>query len=85
MHNITKYCQTWLTCLLKAGFPMNFVCISIICLCINSYAVPLFGLNTFPAWAAANLGNSSMCDTSAATSFVANLSTTTLIGDATAS
>ena len=48
--------------MMKAGFPMNFVCVTIICICINTYAIPLFGLNTFPAWAAHNLQNASMCD-----------------------
>ena len=48
--------------MMKAGFLMNFVCVIIICLCINSYAIPLFSLNTFPDWAATNLQNISMCD-----------------------
>ena len=48
--------------MMKAGFPMNFVCVTVICICINTYAIPLFGLNTFPDWAAHNLENASMCD-----------------------
>lgn len=48
--------------MMKAGFPMNFVCVTVICICINTYAIPLFGLNTFPEWAAHNLENASMCD-----------------------
>ena len=48
--------------MMKAGFLMNFVCVIIICICINTYAIPLFSLNTFPHWAAVNLKNISMCE-----------------------
>ena len=30
---------------------MNVVCVLTVCMSINSYAVPLFNLDTFPAWA----------------------------------
>jgi len=48
--------------MMKAGFPMNLVCVTIICVCINSYAIPLFSLNSFPEWAAVKLGNASVCE-----------------------
>ena len=48
--------------MMKAGFPMNFVCVTVICLCINSYALPLLNLNTFPNWAAQSLENASICE-----------------------
>ena len=48
--------------MMKAGFPMNLVCVVIICLCINSYAIPLFSLNSFPEWAATKLDNATICD-----------------------
>ena len=48
--------------MMKAGFVMNLVCVVTICLSINTYAVPLFGLNIFPDWAAKKLENVSMCE-----------------------
>ena len=48
--------------MMKAGFLMNFVCVGIICICINTYAIPLFGLNNFPEWATKLLENTTMCD-----------------------
>ena len=33
---------------------MNLICFLVLILAINSYAVPMFGLDTFPAWAAIN-------------------------------
>jgi len=47
--------------MMKAGLVMNFVCVFTIALSINTYAVPLFGLNEFPDWAAIKLENASMC------------------------
>ena len=47
--------------MMKAGFVMNFICVITLCLSINTYAVPLFGLNSFPAWAAAVHPNATMC------------------------
>ena len=48
--------------MMKAGFPMNLVCVTIICASINSYAIPLFSLNSFPEWAAVKLDNASVCE-----------------------
>ena len=48
--------------MMKAGFVMNLVCVVTICLSINTYAVPLFGLNIFPDWAAKKLENVSICE-----------------------
>lgn len=31
---------------------MNLICFLVLILAINSYAVPMFGLDTFPDWAA---------------------------------
>ena len=47
--------------MMKAGFLMNFVCVITIALSINSYALPLFGVNEFPDWAAKKLENVSKC------------------------
>ena len=47
--------------MMKAGFVMNIICVFTLCLSINTYAVPLFGLNTFPDWAAAAQQNASAC------------------------
>ena len=33
---------------------MNLICFLVVSLAINTYAVPMFGLDTFPAWAALN-------------------------------
>jgi len=55
---------------------MNLICVVTLCVSINTYAVPLFGLNQFPAWAAARLSNASLCSTAAPV----NLSSSVLIG-----
>ena len=47
--------------MMKAGFVMNIICVFTLCLSINTYAVPLFGLNEFPDWAAAVHPNATMC------------------------
>jgi sodium-dependent dicarboxylate transporter 2/3/5 len=36
----------------RAGVVMNLICFLVVSLAINTYAVPMFGLDTFPAWAA---------------------------------
>ena len=48
--------------MMKAGFFMNIVCVFTIAISINTYAVPLFGLDEFPDWAAKKLENASMCE-----------------------
>jgi len=47
--------------MMKAGLVMNFVCVITIVLAVNTYAIPLFALNTFPDWASDKLANASMC------------------------
>ena len=37
--------------MMKAGFVMNILCVITLSVAINSYAVPLFDLKTFPDWA----------------------------------
>jgi sodium-dependent dicarboxylate transporter 2/3/5 len=37
--------------MMKAGMVMNIVCVFTIAIAINTYAIPLFGLNHFPDWA----------------------------------
>ena len=49
------------TDMMKAGFVMNLICVITLCISINSYAVPLFGLNEFPDWAAAKHPNITLC------------------------
>eukprot|EP00092_Neocalanus_flemingeri_P006840 GFUD01007385.1.p1 GENE.GFUD01007385.1~~GFUD01007385.1.p1 ORF type:complete len:728 (-),score=94.80 GFUD01007385.1:163-2346(-) len=49
------------TDMMKAGFVMNLICVITLSISINSYAVPLFGLNEFPDWAAAKHPNASLC------------------------
>ena len=49
------------TDMMKAGFVMNLICVITLCISINSYAVPLFGLNEFPDWAAAKHPNATLC------------------------
>ena len=41
--------------MMKAGFGMNIITVIMTLLAINSYGVPLFGLNSFPDWAVPNL------------------------------
>jgi di/tricarboxylate transporter len=50
------------TDMMKAGLVMNIICVFTIVLAINSYAIPLFGLNEFPDWASVKLANASMCN-----------------------
>jgi len=52
------------TDMMKAGFLMNIVCLITVALSINTYAVPLFDLNSFPDWASSKLENASLCTTS---------------------
>ena len=47
--------------MMKAGFVMNLLCVITLSISINSYAVPLFDLNTFPDWANATMGNATTC------------------------
>merc|ERR1711974_564654 len=49
------------TDMMKAGFLMNIVCLITVALSINTYAVPLFDLNSFPDWASSKLENASLC------------------------
>merc|ERR1719397_1389748 len=49
------------TDMMKAGFLMNIVCLITVALSINTYAVPLFDLNSFPDWASSKLENASVC------------------------
>ena len=49
--------------MMKAGFVMNIICVFTLCVSINTYAIPLFNLGTFPDWAAATHPNITMCDT----------------------
>ncbi len=48
--------------MMKAGFVMNIICVFTLCVSINTYAIPLFNLGTFPDWAAATHPNITMCD-----------------------
>jgi len=50
------------TDMLKAGMMMNFICVTVLILAINTYGVPLFGLNQFPDWAAQVHDNITFCD-----------------------
>eukprot|EP00092_Neocalanus_flemingeri_P074270 GFUD01091799.1.p1 GENE.GFUD01091799.1~~GFUD01091799.1.p1 ORF type:complete len:198 (-),score=23.79 GFUD01091799.1:255-767(-) len=50
------------TDMLKAGMVMNLICVSVLILAINTYGVPLFGLNEFPDWAAQAHENVTFCD-----------------------
>ena len=45
--------------MMKAGLVMNILCVFTLSVAINSYAVPLFDLNTFPNWA--DNSNSTIC------------------------
>ena len=47
--------------MMKAGFVMNLICVITLVISINTYAVPLFGLNEFPDWAQATHPNVSLC------------------------
>jgi len=47
--------------MMKAGLVMNIICVATISLSINTYAIPLFGLDSFPDWASVKLENSSLC------------------------
>ena len=47
--------------MMKAGFVMNLLCVITLSISINSYAVPLFDLNTFPDWAASTMENVTRC------------------------
>ena len=47
--------------MMKAGFVMNLICVITLVISINSYAVPLFGLDEFPDWAQAAHPNASLC------------------------
>jgi len=47
--------------MMKAGFVMNILCVITLTIAINSYAVPLFDLSTFPDWAAKTLDNATRC------------------------
>merc|ERR1719244_1484397 len=47
--------------MMKAGFVMNLICVITLSISINSYAVPLFGLNEFPEWAAVKHPNATLC------------------------
>merc|ERR1712062_160696 len=49
------------TDMMKAGFLMNLICVITLAVSINSYAVPLFGLDEFPDWAQAAHPNASLC------------------------
>ena len=49
------------TDMMKAGFVMNLICVITLVVSINSYAVPLFGLDEFPDWAQAAHPNASLC------------------------
>lgn len=37
--------------MVKAGMMMNVICFSVLVLAINTYAVPMFDLHTYPDWA----------------------------------
>lgn len=50
------------TDMLKAGMMMNLICVTVLILAINTYGVPLFGLNHFPDWAAKVHDNATYCD-----------------------
>merc|ERR1712106_868356 len=41
------------TDMLKAGMMMNLICATVLILAINTYGVPLFGLDQYPDWARA--------------------------------
>ena len=49
------------TDMMKAGFVMNLICVITLVVSINSYAVPLFGLDEFPDWAQEAHPNASLC------------------------
>ena len=40
--------------MMSVGFVLNLLCIIVNMVAINTYAVPMFGLDTFPAWANAS-------------------------------
>ena len=37
--------------MMKTGFGMNIITVITTLIAINSYAIPLYGLDSFPAWA----------------------------------
>ena len=41
--------------MMKTGFGMNIITVITTLIAINSYAVPLYGLDTFPVWAESQL------------------------------
>ena len=47
--------------MLIAGFGMNIVTVLTTAVAINTYAIPIFSLDTFPEWAAASLSANSTC------------------------
>ena len=40
---------------------MNLICFLVLIIAINTYAVPMFGLDTFPAWAATDADITGRC------------------------
>ena len=49
--------------MMKAGLGMNIICLIGTIIAINTYAVPLFDLNTFPTWAEPQLPINVTCTT----------------------
>jgi len=47
--------------MMKAGLGMNIVTVLTTLLAINSYAVPLFGLDSFPEWGIPQLPENVTC------------------------
>lgn len=35
----------------QIGSVLNVICLAVVSICINTYGVPMFDLNQFPAWA----------------------------------
>lgn len=55
----------------RAGFMLNIIGVLAIMLAINSWAVPIFDLYTFPSWAYSN--SSSQCTASQPNTTLSNL------------
>jgi len=52
--------------MVQAGAVMNIICFSVLLLAINTYAVPMFSLGTFPEWAAVDNATLYQCSSSVA-------------------
>ena len=47
--------------MMKLGIVSNLLCLAVVTLCINTYGVPMFGLDEFPSWASTSISITNAC------------------------